>query len=63
MVLRNVQQHPAGAAGARSLATIDRTQPRPAVPSADRAFKVLKSSHAPTQLSLFSTRGTVLGAR
>lgn len=58
MVLRNVQQHPAGAAGARSLATLERAQPRPAASSSDRAFKVLKSSHAPTQLSLFSPRGT-----
>jgi hypothetical protein len=62
MVLRNIQQRPAGVESSRSLSSIERAQPRPAAPS-DRAFKVLKSSHAPTQLSLFPTRSGVLGTR
>jgi hypothetical protein len=60
MVLRNIQQRPAGVESARSLSSIERAQPR-AVVASDRAFKVLKPSHAPTQLSLFPSR--VLGSR
>jgi hypothetical protein len=49
--------------GLRSLAPVERAAPRVVMP-ADRSFKVLKSSHAPAQLSLFPPRGaTVTGTR
>jgi len=42
----------------RALAPVDRSTPQAAPLSADRCFKVLKSSHTPTQLSLFPPRAS-----